>query len=508
MPVCLLACSPPSPSADVLGDATSDANNNATDAEPADVARRLPMPACEALAGPFRPLSTRCQHMVDAQGRVVVLRGVNARVQGVFDVTFSDGRAPLQAIPAFEDSDAQRMRQLGLNVLRLPINWSGVEPSDQSPPSYNEEYLAKVQATIQIAARAGLRVLVDFHQDAYSKEIGEDGAPLWAISPAPDMLLSGPLTVDELTRRRTSGQVIRAFETFFGDMPRGAVLRQRFAQMASMVARRLRAETSIIGYEIYNEPLASDEQCERLHLEVGAAIRREDPEALLFFEPPAVRNLLDQANLPSAPFALPGAVYSPHIYTLALTGNEPARENFTRASLRLSHAAAFREARAWGTPTFVTEWGYGPNATRVGDYVEAQQDLHDEFGASAAIWLWKERSQGSWGLFDYDPAADRWTERAAYRRALARVYPEAIAGWPEQWRYDRAMRTLTLRFAGLADASVPSVIYVPAAEDFARVFTVTCDGAALPSVRDASTGQVQVRCGGPGMHTITLSGRD
>ena len=40
----------------------------------------------------------------------------------------------------------------------------------------------------------GIYVLLDLHQDAWSKEIGEDGAPLWAISPAPEMLLSGPLT--------------------------------------------------------------------------------------------------------------------------------------------------------------------------------------------------------------------------------------------------------------------------------------------------------------------------
>ena len=39
--------------------------------------------------------------MVDRSGRQVVLRGVNARVQGLFDVTFDDGRIALQPIPAF-----------------------------------------------------------------------------------------------------------------------------------------------------------------------------------------------------------------------------------------------------------------------------------------------------------------------------------------------------------------------------------------------------------------------
>ena len=57
--------------------------------------------------------------------------------------------------------------------------------------------------------------LVDLHQDAYSKEIGEDGAPLWAIMPPPTELLEGPL--NDLEERRISQQVLDAFSTFFGN---------------------------------------------------------------------------------------------------------------------------------------------------------------------------------------------------------------------------------------------------------------------------------------------------
>ena len=55
--------------------------------------------------------------------------------------------------------------------------------------------------------------MIDLHEDAYSKEIGEDGAPLWAIQPPPTELLQGPL--DDLGSRRTSAQVTAAFDTFF-----------------------------------------------------------------------------------------------------------------------------------------------------------------------------------------------------------------------------------------------------------------------------------------------------
>ena len=43
-------------------------------------------------------------------------------------VTFGDGRLPLEPIPVFDDGDAATMARFGLNLLRLPISWSGLEP--------------------------------------------------------------------------------------------------------------------------------------------------------------------------------------------------------------------------------------------------------------------------------------------------------------------------------------------------------------------------------------------
>jgi hypothetical protein len=61
--------------------------------------------------------------LLDRRGREVTLRGVNARVRGIFDVTFDDGRLPLEPIPVFDAGDAARMQALGFDLLRLPISW-------------------------------------------------------------------------------------------------------------------------------------------------------------------------------------------------------------------------------------------------------------------------------------------------------------------------------------------------------------------------------------------------
>src|SRR5439155_2338080 len=60
-------------------------------------------PPCKETAGAFAPLSTRCGQLVDAQGRVVILRGVNARVAGAFDADLGAGKKPRFTLPPLAD---------------------------------------------------------------------------------------------------------------------------------------------------------------------------------------------------------------------------------------------------------------------------------------------------------------------------------------------------------------------------------------------------------------------
>jgi hypothetical protein len=51
----------------------------------------------------------------------------------------------------------------------------------------------------------------------------------------------------------------------------------------------------------------------------------------------------------------------------------------------------------------------GPNVTNYDKYLSFHFDLQDEYLLSSTIWLWKENSQDSWGL--YDRVGDKWVER-------------------------------------------------------------------------------------------------
>lgn len=449
-----------------------------------------------------KPLGVRCGHFVDERGRVVVLRGVNARVLGLFDVTFSDGRAPLEPIPAFGADDAASIREWGFDSLRLPINWSAIEPTETG--GFDEAYLDRVAAVVDAAAGAGLLVLLDLHQDAYSKEIGEDGAPLWAIvpPPKPSELLGGPL--HDLDARRQSTPVLAAFNTFFGASADGDRLRGRFVAMASHVAARFAAHPAVMGVEIFNEPLGSLEALRRFYELAHPALRAAAPSKVFVFEPDAlIRNNADSWSLPDAPLGAMTA-YAPHYYKFAFTGTDAVRQSMTKDKLRPQIESARDEAAAWGSALFATEWGYDPRGIRAADYFTWQSELHEETFSSTAFWLWKEQSQGSWGCHDYDMATGAFSPRADVKKWLARARARAVAGWPTAQRFDRATGTYSLTFTSDPTTTGPTVIAVAPA--LGAPLSVACDGAPVASTRDAS-GDVSLSCGDgtSTAHTITLT---
>lgn len=457
---------------------------------------------CSEAAGPYAPISTRCGQLVDAQGRVVIFRGINARARGVFDADLGAGKVPLMPpIPELTEADFARMRKIGFDLVRLPVNWSALEPEEGK---YDTAYLDRVSAVIALAKKQGVMVLPDLHQDAWSKWIGQDGAPLWAIVPAPEKLLEGPL--NDLGDRRLSKQVAAAWATFFSPTsPDGKHLRTAFAAMVAKLAERLKGDDNVLAIEIFNEPEAKDDALRALHEEVGAAVRKVDPARLLAFEPPVSRNFTDRSLQPDTPLSYGGTIYAPHVYTKVFsTGcDSKCRNDFSLDTLRPSNENARAEADAWRSPLLVSETGFGPGEPRFADWVAFQYQLEDEYLASSTWWVWKENSEGSWGFFDWDSKTDTWTERPTARKAFARPQVRAIAGWPQSVTWDAAKKTFTVVLAGSAKITAPTLVHLPLAEDFPGTWRATCDGSALAASPDEH-GDLSLACGGEGVHRIVV----
>jgi endoglycosylceramidase len=442
-------------------------------------------PETKPLPAPAPDAVTATQGVLrDELGRQVVLRGLNARVEGLFDVTFDDGRVALEEIPPFTGDDCAFIaEELGMNHLRLPINWSAIEPERGA---YQDAYVNRVLELAAACEAHGVSTLIDLHQDAYSKHIGEDGAPLWAIVPPPTELLQGPLT--DLEERRTSEQVLNAFDSFFNDTEG---VQTAYADMVRWLAGRIAGKPGVVGLEIMNEPylFGFEDRLDEMHAHVGGAAREAAPAMTIFFEPNSLRNLSDTADV-RTPIPYDDAVYAPHLYVDVF---EDGWASGDVAKIRTSLEAAIGEAGDHGAALYVGEFGNGPDEHGL-SYVSACVDLFDEHAVSSAWWVYEEYSQGGWGLYDAPaPGQTRGALREAVADTLARPFPARTAGSLQGFTFDAGARTLTV----VVDAPLEGVSHVIAVPRrlYPSGVAVQCDGVSVEPI-PAGPGRIEVACEG------------
>jgi hypothetical protein len=140
---------------------------------------------------------------VDHEGNQILFNGVNY-------VCKDPGQGYLFPAP---ERVFRRFREQGFNLIRLGIFWDGVEPQ---PGVYDHDYLQRVKDVIELARQNGLYVMLDMHQDLFSRKWG-DGAPLWATldegAPHPE---SCTMWYDAYLQ---SEAIIRAADNFWENAP-------------------------------------------------------------------------------------------------------------------------------------------------------------------------------------------------------------------------------------------------------------------------------------------------
>jgi hypothetical protein len=249
----------------------------------------------DKLAG--MPVRVDRGRLVDAEGRTLLLRGVN--LGGSSKVpTRPDGRthlrgaldcsAPISFVGRPFSLDAAdehftRLRALGATLLRWLITWESVEHA--GPGVYDEDFLDALAALVERAARHDLLVWIDPHQDVWSRWTGGDGAPAWTLELAgliPERMHAVGAAVIDAEHRAENGGALppmiwvsnagrlgaaTMFALFFagaqlapgftidGNSNIETVLRARYAAMLGRVARRLRGLPNVVGFGSLNEPM-------------------------------------------------------------------------------------------------------------------------------------------------------------------------------------------------------------------------------------------------------------
>lgn len=223
--------------------------------------------------------------LADDQGGTLILRGANiggsskipAR-EGFHDhrnVSFVGRPFPL----AEAEEHFRQLRDWGLLFNRFVVTWEAVE--HRGPGEYDREFLDYLEAVLARGADIGLRFVVDFHQDVWSRFTGGDGAPGWTLELAglnPRTLHAAGAAVlhGELGGRMPNllwstnhwklGAATMATLFFGGDvfaptLRVGAVsiqsvLQERYAGFVREVVRKVASIAAVAGFGLMNEPPA------------------------------------------------------------------------------------------------------------------------------------------------------------------------------------------------------------------------------------------------------------
>jgi endoglycosylceramidase len=194
---------------------------------------------------------------VDDEGRVLMLHGVNL----------------LPPWPAKDE--VITLGKSGFNSVRYVIRWDAIEPQ---PGQYDDAYLDKVAERLEWCREAGLRVILDMHQDLYAPKYGADGAPDWACldDGQPHQPVPGAWFMTYF-----SPAVMRAFDNFYANKPGpgGVGIQDRYIAMWQHIANRFRDDPNVIGYDIMNEPSYGSALTAVMASIIAAAARDLGPES-------------------------------------------------------------------------------------------------------------------------------------------------------------------------------------------------------------------------------------
>lgn len=130
-------------------------------------------------------IETRDGEFIDSKGRVVTFRGINIAAKTPLTDTKhlkEEGKVSFVNTPfSIEDAEIHftRLKYLGFNLLRWVVPWEAICPN--KPGEYDKNYLSYLESIIALAEKYDFYVLIDFHQDVWSRFTGGSGAPLWTL---------------------------------------------------------------------------------------------------------------------------------------------------------------------------------------------------------------------------------------------------------------------------------------------------------------------------------------
>ncbi|MBK8251732.1 MAG: cellulase family glycosylhydrolase [Polyangiaceae bacterium] len=437
------------------------------------------------------PLHSDGRFFRDDSGRAVILRGVN--VAGNSKVPPFTG--------AFEPGIFAPLGQWGINVVRLLFTWEAYEPE---PGQVNNDYLAQYKKAALDAWGSGLHVIVDFHQDAYSRYLIEgcgDGAPKWALPPdiAPATPDNGPACKNWGIKMQNNADMLMSWSAFHGDTY-GA--KTAYLNMVEAVSTTLADVDGVIGFDIMNEPWG-DEATEigPFYEEAAARIRKAQPDAIVFVSPHALTSSGKQSTLVKPSFD--NIAYSPHFYdaSVVLFGS------WSGVLPDAPFANMEQIAADWNVPLFLGEYGAPGESENGHEYMNAILERLNAGVYSGAQWVytpsWTEEKKDGWNTEDFSIVNDEGALRPNF---VERPAPQKVSGTPITFIADMgeapANRKIVFEWENEPQAGI-SELYIPR-EIFFETQELTFEANVNDVVCQFTTPIVTCTSSNPGKKKVTI----
>lgn len=422
--------------------------------------------------------------IVDADGRTLLLRSVN--------VSGAHKHAPY--FDFHQPADFASLRHdWGFNSVRFLVTWAAVEPQKGV---YDDAYLAALEEHVSWAEAAGLWVILDMHQDVYGEGFaqgGGDGAPRWTCDASryAAFVPQTPWFFNYLDLN-VQACVDGLYET--------SELRAHYTDAWRHVAARLVSHDHVLGFDVMNEPhwgtySAQGYEADRLqpfYEEVVAGVRAVAPNWLAFLEPGASRNLGFPTRLTKFPFG--DVVYAPHSYDRDAEGGTPFDAATKRPRIEELLRTLRDEATALDAALWIGEYGGTSSLAGIDAYLDAELDAASAVAAGTSYWE-AGRSDDGYGLFDASGAP-----KPVLFAALARPYPERVAGALTRYAYDESTRILTIDMVPDPSLVAPTEVVVQK-NVYPNGVTVACGGCRVEE------GDGLVRLFGANVPRVTVSPR-
>eukprot|EP00418_Pyrodinium_bahamense_P072675 CAMPEP_0179096102 /NCGR_PEP_ID=MMETSP0796-20121207/44159_1 /TAXON_ID=73915 /ORGANISM="Pyrodinium bahamense, Strain pbaha01" /LENGTH=525 /DNA_ID=CAMNT_0020793807 /DNA_START=1 /DNA_END=1578 /DNA_ORIENTATION=- len=444
--------------------------------------------------------SVRGGRFSDLHGRERFFHGVNVVYKSAPYVPITSEDGPL----SFTARDAELLRRLGMNGLRLGVMWGGVEPA---PGAYNQSYMEELKKIVRMCEGFDIQVFLDFHQDALSEVFCGEGIPWWAALSYGPGYRQFPAPLDEPYDMRRSPHfsgsyrgarvpassdcekhgyahymgtyaLSRNYEDLYVN---GRGLRDRLADFWRYIAKEFKGDSNVVGFELMNEPASVWPRnytdfhfLQPMYEALEEAIHEIDASRILLFEPVCWANGFPDtgqavptglSRAPGGERALDRSVFAYHYYDLP----------------RQYHEAAYFEsriqaARGMGVAGMVTEF-------ELENVVDDSDEEH--FGHVMDAMDWYLQSWLAWTYKGYDPTGYLRPDDLPFTavctgcrsglypdlprsedinwataKALARTYAQAVQGHARSMRFDRETGAFNLTYELDPAVPAPTRIYV------------------------------------------------